>query len=167
VRIVGTVQYYEGGGTWQVSDLNYRMMKPDDPGNIRMLSQGNEPAWTLTDPETFANGEVTVQLGDQVAVLPYAQMALGTSVEMQGLKVLDIHTTENEDSSSDGAMTLYCEAEGIPITVRTGLLLDSAGARITADTYLGKTIDVKGIVDLFGGTYQIKVFAAQNITINE
>ena len=30
-RIVGTVQYYEAGGTYQVSDLNYRMMKPDDP----------------------------------------------------------------------------------------------------------------------------------------
>ena len=50
-RIVGTVQYYEAGGTYQVSDLNYRMMKPDDPNNIQLLSEGNEPAYVLTDPD--------------------------------------------------------------------------------------------------------------------
>ena len=31
VRIVGTVQYYETGGTWQVSGLTYRSMKPPLP----------------------------------------------------------------------------------------------------------------------------------------
>ena len=37
-RVVGTVQYYEGGGTWQVSDLTYRLMQPDDPGNVQKIS---------------------------------------------------------------------------------------------------------------------------------
>lgn len=167
VRIVGTVQYYEGGGTWQVSDLNYRMMKPDDPGNIQKLSEGHLPAWVVTDPDTFVNGEVTLQQEGAVLTVPYAQLAMGTSVEMRGLRVLDIYTTDNEGSSSNGAMTLFCEADGIPVTVRTVLLLDEAGNRITADTYLGKTVDVKGIVDSFDGSYQIKVFSANNITINE
>ena len=167
VRIVGTVQYYEGGGTWQVSDLNYRMMKPDDPGNIQKLSEGHSPSWVVIDPDTFVNGEVVLQLDDADITMPYAQLALGTSVEMKGLHVLDIHTTDNEGSSSNGAMTLSCESNDIPITVRTTLLLDETGNRITADSYLGKTIDVKGIVDLFDGTYQIKVFTANNITINE
>ena len=31
VRIVGTVQYYETGDSWQVSGLQYRVMKPNDP----------------------------------------------------------------------------------------------------------------------------------------
>ena len=39
------------------------------------------------------------------------------------------------------------------------------GSLITEDAYLGKTIDVKGIVDTFDGTYQIKVFSMDNITI--
>ena len=104
---------------------------------------------------------------DSTVVLPYAQLALGTTLEMKGLKVLDAYTTEKEGSSSDGAMTLFCEADGISVTVRTVLLLDTDGNRITADTYLGKTIDVKGIVDWFDGDYQIKVFAPNYITINE
>ena len=167
VRIVGTVQFYEAGGTWQVSDVTYRMMQPDDPGNIQKISEDHAPAWTLTDPDTFVNREVELQMEDSTVVLPYAQLALGTTLEMKGLKVLDAYTTEKEGSSSDGAMTLFCEADGISVTVRTVLLLDTDGNRITADTYLGKTIDVKGIVDWFDGDYQIKVFAPNYITINE
>ena len=165
VRIVGTVQYYEGGGTWQVSDLNYRMMQPDDPGNIQKLSDGHEPAWVLTDPDTFANGEVEVALEEETITMPYGEYVLGTSVEMRGLTVVDAYTTSN-GGSSDGAMTLTCEANGVTVTVRTSVLLDENNQRITEDAYLGKTIDVKGIVDLYDGTCQIKVYSAENITIN-
>ena len=167
VRIVGTVQYYEGGGTWQVSDLNYRMMQPDDPGNIQKLGEGYAPAYVLTDPDTFVNGTVILNREDGELVLPYGELALGTSLEMKGLQVVEIYTTDTEGSSSNGAMTLYCLAGEIPVTVRTAVLLDDSGNRITAETYLGKTIDVKGIVDLFDGTYQIKIFTSKNITINE
>lgn len=164
VRIVGTVQYYEGGGTWQVSDLNYRMMQPDDPGNIQKLSSSHSPAWVLTDPDTFVNGEVSVVLEEETITMPYGEYVMGTSVEMQDLTVVDAYTTSN-GGSSDGAMTLTCEADGVTVTVRTAVLLDENNERITADAYLGKTIDVKGIVDLYDGTFQIKVFAANNITI--
>ena len=164
VRIVGTVQYYEGGGTWQVSDLNYRMMQPDDPGNIQKLSEGHSPAWVLTDPDTFVNGEVSVVLEEETVTMPYGEYVMGTSVQMQDLIVVDAYTTNN-GGSSDGAMTLTCEADGVTVTVRTAVLLDENNERITADAYLGKTIDVEGIVDLYDGTCQIKVFAANNITI--
>lgn len=166
VRIVGSVQYYEGGDSWQVSDLTYRMMKPDDPNNIQKLSEGHSASFKLTDADTFVSSEVTVQLEEAEVTLPYAQMALGTSVEMKGLRVVDVYTTENPDSSSDGAMTLTCECDGVVVTVRTIVLLDEEGKRITADAYEGKIIDVKGIVDSFDGEYQIKVFSAKNITIN-
>lgn len=165
-RIVGSVQYYEGGGTWQVSDLNYRLMKPDDPGNVQKLSEGHSPAYVLTEPDTFVNGQVTVQTGETTVQLPYAQMALATSVEMQGLTVKEVYTTEAEDSSSKGAMTLTCEKDGVTVSVRTAVLRDEAGALITAERYRGKTIDVKGIVDLFNGTYQIKVFTPDKIIIH-
>ncbi len=165
VRIVGSVQYYEAGGTYQVSDLNYRMMKPDDPGNIQKLSEGNAPAYVQTNADTFANGTVEVLVGEEYKTFDYAALAMNTSLEMTGLKVVDAYTTTNESSSSQGAMTLYCEVDGIPVTVRTVVLLDENGNLITQDAYLGKTIDVKGLVDYFSGEYQIKVFSADNIII--
>lgn len=167
VRIVGSVQYYEAGGTYQVSDLNYRLMKPDDPGNIQMISQGNEPAFVPTDIDTFVNGEVTVTDEEgQTTTAPYAAMAMGTSIEMKGLKVVDTYTTTKEDSASKGAFTLTCQADGKTVSVRTTVLMDKNGQLVKADAYEGKTIDVKGIVDCFNGTYQIKVFSADNIQIH-
>jgi DNA/RNA endonuclease YhcR with UshA esterase domain len=80
--------------------------------------------------------------------------------------VAEIYTTHN-GGSSDGAMTLTCDADGATVTVRTALLQDENGNLITEETYLGKTIDVKGIVEYFDGAYQIKVLTANNITITE
>ena len=164
-RIVGTVQYYEGGGTWQVSDLTYRLMQPDDPGNVQKLSEGHTASWVLTDADTLVNGQVTLETEEGELTAPYASLVLGTSVELRSLKVTEVYTTDS-DTSSDGAMTLTCDCGGIPVTVRTAVLLDENSQRITADAYLGKTIDVRGIVDLFDGAYQIKVFTAENITIH-
>lgn len=165
VRIVGTVQYYEAGGTWQVSDLSYRLMKPDDPDNVQKLSEGHSPAYALTEVDTFVNGEVEIELEGTTIRAPYAQMALGTSVELRGLTVTSVYTTEDEDSSSKGAMTLKCEKDGVSVTVRTSVLRNENGELITAERYEGKTIDVKGIVDFFDGAYQIKVFIPENIII--
>lgn len=165
VRIVGTVQYYEVGGTYQVAGVSYRMMKPDDPGNIQKLSEGHLPAYVLTDAETFANGTREIVVAEEKQTFDYAELALCTSIEMHDLKVVDVYTTTNEESSSKGAMTLNCKVGDIPVVVRTGVLLDADKNLITEDAYAGKTIDVKGIVDFFDGAYQIKVFSANNITI--
>ena len=165
VRIVGSVQFYEGGGTWQVSDMNYRMMRPNDPGNIQKLSDGHSASYVLTDADTFVNGTVTVEREEGTEEVPYAAVVLGTSVEMKGLKVVDVYTTNDEESSSYGAMTLTCEVDGVTVSVRTAVLYDQNGQRVTEDAFLGKTIDVKGVVDYFDGAYQIKVFATKNITI--
>ena len=166
VRIVGSVQYYEAGGTWQVSDLNYRAMKPDDPGNIQMYSTGNPPAYVLTDPAKFNSGTVTIETEEGTVEFPYNQLAMSTSVEMKNLQVVDIYTTKNEDSASKGAMTLTCKVGNEYIDVRTVVLYDDAGNLITESAYMGKTIDVKGIVDYFSGSYQIKVFSADNIIVH-
>ena len=164
VRIVGTVQYYEAGGSWQVSGLSYRIMQPDDPGNIQKLSEGHSAAYVLTQPETFANTQVTLLSDEGQRTLPYAEAVLGTSLQMHDLQVVDVHTTAT-GGSSDGAMTLTCNAGGITVTVRTGLLFDANGKLITEDAYLGKTIDVKGVVDYYDGECQIKVLTANHIII--
>lgn len=166
-RIVGTMQYYEAGGTWQVSGLTYRMMKPKDPGNIQKLSDGHTPAWVLTSPETFVNGQVMITGEESEQTYPYAQLALGTSLEMKDLYVKYVYTTVDEDSSSYGAMTLTCEADGLNVYVRTIPLYDENQNLLTEDVFYGKTIDVKGIVDYFDGTYQIKVFTIGSINIHD
>ena len=166
VRIVGSVQYYEGGGSWQIADVDYRMMKPDDPNNLQKLSDGHSPAYVETSIKTF-NGNVTIPSDEGESVSKrYAEMALGTSIEMKGLKVVDSYTTTNEESSSKGAFTLECEVDGQTVDVRTTVLLDKDGNVIKASAYEGKTIDVKGMIDYFNGSYQIKVFSADNITIH-
>lgn len=172
VRIVGTVQYYEAGGTYQVSGLSYRQMKPNDPSNIQKLSEGHTPAYVETSAQTFKNGKVTIVSDDddeqeqqKQQVFDYAALAVGSSIEMKNLKVKSIYTTSDEESSSYGAMTLTCEVDGITISVRTVVLYDGNKNMVTAEAYEGKTIDVKGVIDYFNGTYQIKVFSTDGILI--
>ena len=167
VRIVGTVQFYEVGGTYQISDVSYRAMKPDDPNNLQKISEGNAPAYRLTDAQTFVSGMVTLETEDATREIPYAELAMSSSVEMQGLTVVDVYTTNKESSSSNGAMTLTCMVDGIEVTVRTTVLRDVNGTLVTADSFLGKTINVKGIVDFYDGEYQIKVFSADKIIVCE
>jgi micrococcal nuclease len=166
VRIVGTVQYYEAGGTWQVSGLTYRAMKPDDPNNIQKLSDGHKAAYVLTDPARFVSGTVDVVVDETVVIRPYAEMVMSTSIRMENLVVKSVYTTMDEESSSYGAMTLTCELNGVTVEIRTVVLLDANGNLITEDAYLGKTIDVNGIVDYYDGGYQIKVFSPNSITVH-
>lgn len=165
VRIVGSLQYYETGGTWQIADLNYRVMKPNDPGNIQKLSEGNEASYRLTDANTFLNGTMEVIVGEEKQTFDYAELALGTSVSMENLEVVDIYTTRNEESASNGAMTLTCKKDGLTISIRTSVLYDENNNLITEEAYMGKTIDVKGIVDYYNGKYQIEVYSADNIIV--
>ena len=170
VRIVGTVTYYEAGGTWQVSGLSYREFKPDDPGNTVMVSSGHKAANVETAADLFANGKVGIQMDfeDEPPVskeFDYAFLAMNTTISMKDLTVVDAYTTHN-GGESDGAMTLTCEVDGTEITVRTIVLYDENGELITESAYLDKTIDVVGIVDYFSGEYQIKVFSTEDITVH-
>jgi hypothetical protein len=94
--------------------------------------------------------------------------------------VVSTYTTNNPASSSNGAITIYCKALGsdgreYDITVRTGVLYNESGTRITADLFADKTIDVKGIVDFYDPDsgesengdfhYQIKVLSWGDIII--
>ena len=71
----------------------------------------------------------------------------------------------NEESSSNGAMTLTCKSGNTTVILRTVVLRDANGNKITYEAYEGKTINVKGMVDCYDGEYQIKIFSANDITI--
>ena len=166
VRIVGTVTYYETGGTYQVSGLEYTPMRPKDPNNIQKISEGHAPAYVLTTADTFVNRKVTIAGEESSKTYAYAELAIYSSIEMKNLKVKSVYTTDTEGSSSNGAMTLTCEVDGITVAVRTTVLRDGDGKLITADRFENKTIDVKGLIDCFSGEYQIKVFSINDITIH-
>ena len=180
VKVVGSVQYYETGDSYQISDVQYRIMKPDDPKNLQLLDdKKHDPSYRLTDPATFKNGKVSVIIGDEKREIAYAEAALYTSVEMKDLKVVSVYTTNNPASSSKGAMTLTCQApDGTMIDVRTVVLNDANGELITYSYFLNKTIDVKGIVDYYKYSsddasaedntdfpYQIKLLSLGDVTV--
>ncbi len=165
-RIVGTLQLYETGGTYQISGLTYRQMKPNDPGNIQKIGEGYSASFREITAEEFVNGTKTVTVGEEEKTFDFAELSLDTTVSMKNLLVKDIYTTSNKNSSSYGAMTLTCEVDGKKITVRTDVLYDQDGNMITAAKYNGKTIDVKGLVAYYDGSYQIKVLSDSDITIH-
>ncbi len=169
VRIVGSMQYYEAGGTYQVSDLSYDMMDPTAADNIQQISTGNAPAYFEISAETFVTKKVSVTVigedGEEaLREIDFAELALSTSVSMKNLEVVDIYTTQN-GGDNDGAMTLTCKVDGYTIAVRTALLKDEDGKIVTEDYFTGKTIDVRGIVDYYDGSYQIKVFSLKDIVV--
>ena len=180
VRVVGTVSYYEAGDSWQVSGVDYNMRNPDDEGSMKDLDPEN-PTYTPVCLETTVekfNSNVTIEIlsDDEETVeekeFAYAQLAMQSSISMKGLKVVSTYTTHN-GGDSDGAITLTCEdTAGNEITIRTIVLKDAEGKIVTADKFMNKTIDVKGVIDYFKpegaekGGYQVKVFNIENITIH-
>ncbi len=162
-RIVGTVQYYETGDIYQVAGLSYSMMHPDDPSNLRKISEGNSAAYVETSPEKFVSGMVSFENDDgETAVRPYSEMALYTTICMKGLRAEKVIY-----SSDDGEMTILCKADdGTEIQVRTEVLRKPDGKIAEEADFIGKNMDIKGIVDIFAGNYQIKVFSYSNITFN-
>ena len=169
VRLVGSVS--EFNGSWQVSGLTYSDFIPT-ADDVQKLSDGNEPSFVLTNPVDFATRSKELSFVDPetdevtTKTYKYAELAMGTSVEMKNLYVKDVYTTESDNDSSNGAMTLTCEADGVTISIRTIVMTDDAGNIITEDAYKGKTIDVKGIVDCFNGSYQIKVLDDNYINVH-
>jgi hypothetical protein len=173
VSIVGNVEYYEVGGTYQVCDLKYNAFKPNDPDNIKVIDDEKmDTAYPLTTIETFlSNKTITLTTenedGEATQVektLPYGQIAMNSSIAMDNLYVERAYTTDN-DGDNDGAITLTCKVDGKTITVRTMVLYNEDGSVVKQDAFVGKTINVKGIIDYYNGNYQIKVFALGDIEI--
>ena len=169
VRIVGSAQYYENGKSWQISDLKYDARDKTNPDNVQLVSKANEASHALTTIETFYS-EVEMEVGEEMKTFSYAELALGTTIEMKSLTVESASTTAT-GGDNDGSITLYCKLGNREISVRTSKLYDADGNLVTQDLFVGKTIDVKGVVDYFyyndHGTYQIKVFALNKIVIHE
>ena len=163
IRVVGIVSYWETGGVYQVSGLEYNRRDKDNPRNIKLLSQGHTAGYFEVDAKTFTS-KINVMLEEETKTFDYAGLVLNTSVSMKNLKVNSVYTTPEGDSA--GAMTLHCTAEdGTKIDLRT-IVLYQDGVKVTADYFNGKTVDVKGFVDYFDGDYQIEIYSVKDVTIH-
>lgn len=169
VCIVGSVSEFQG--TYQVSGIQYREMRPNDPENIKQLDEEvHAPAYVPTTAETFL-GTREVEVDDEIMEYSYAELALHSSISISNLKVERTYTTSS-DTSSKGDITIYCTVGGKEIVIRTSDLTDDEGNLVNASLFEGKTIDVKGIVDCYISndgtkTYQIKLLSLDNLTIHQ
>lgn len=173
VYMVGTLQYYETGGYYQLSNIQYDILNPDNPKYIHKLGEGFSAGYAEIDPDVLLNGTIDIEVitedseGNETSVLKtfkYGELAQFSTATVQNLKIKKVYTTK--DGSSEGAISLTCETEsGSTIVVRTVVLLDENGDRITEESFpIGSTISVRGIVDMYGGSYQIKVFSFADVT---
>ena len=174
VRIVGTVSYWEDGGSYQVSGLSYDAMRPQHEDNTYVIgTEKHEPAYNLVTADKFVNGTASAivydeETGEEITKqFKYAELALGSTIEMRDLYVKKTYTTTNEETSSVGAFTLTCECGGVTVEVRTTVLRDANGNLVKAEDYLNKTITVRGVVDVYSGDYQIKVFNVKDLIIQQ
>lgn len=165
-RIVGTMSYYEAGGIYEITSLTYWAMDPDHPDNLRLLAKGCTPAYPLIDALTYSS-DVSVDTDEGPLVVPYTNIALHTSISMRDLAVTSASMNENKNSSSYGCLTLACDCHGVPVTVYTTALYDANRTLMTDADFIGKTLTVRGFVDVHNGAYQIKVTSLNGITVQD
>lgn len=148
-RIVGTFQYYEAGGIWQVSDVKYRMMKPDDPDNLRKLGEGKKPAYQrLTAAELKQEGPLLT----------------AASAALQGLTVESAETVTKEDGKI--SLRLECRQEEETVWIQTLPLMGSMEALLPAEQYLHHQIDVQGMVKCGEEGVSLLVFQPEGILLH-
>ena len=177
VLIVGSVQYYETGGTYQISDIFYHAMRPDDPENIQKISDGHTGAYPEVSARELLSGQVDIDVtvtdeegneSVETRTYDYGFITMHGTATLKDLVIKSVYTTTNEGSSNYGALSITCEAQdGTEIVLRTIVLKDADGKTITADAFpVGSVIDAKGVVDVFDGVYQLKVFSASDVTFH-
>ncbi|MBR2613859.1 MAG: thermonuclease family protein [Clostridia bacterium] len=179
LRVAGKIS--EFNGTYQVSDVSFSAYRPSSKDLQKLDDEYHEASYKVIDPKHFTTGEIEVIENDEVVKYSFAELSLNSSIAFEGLRVVSAYTTNKQGSSSKGAISLYCEAaDGTKITVRTGVLYDENDNLVTQDRFVGKTIDVKGIVDYYNPNssdaedgevadgdfyYQIKALSLSDITI--
>lgn len=180
VSIVGTLQYYENGGTYQVSNLQYDTLDDYWEGGCMVISSGNSASYNELDVNTLMSGSITLDVitekedenGEIIEVVEtktfkYGELSHYSTATVKNLTVQSVYTTVN-DKDSNGSLTITCVDEnGVRIKIRTASKLihnDKTTVVVASDFPAGSVITVKGVIDSFNGEYQIKVFNINDIT---
>ena len=184
VSIVGTLQYYENGGTYQVSNLKFDVLDENWEGGCRVISTGHSSSYNEIDVNTLMNGtvslDVIVEKEDEngeiieeavTKTFAYGELAHYSTATVNNLTVQSVYTTVN-DKDSNGSLTITCkDSNGVTIKIRTAskLFWDVNGVPtqvVASDFPKGTVISVKGVIDSFQGDYQIKIFSMNDVTFN-
>lgn len=181
ITVVGTLQYYENGGTYQVSNLKYKTIDPNWEGGCRVIGTGFSSSYNEITADELMNGKIVLdtykEVGDgeekeEILVeetFDYGELAHYSTVTMKNLTVKSVYTTTS-DTDSNGALTITCTSpEGITIKVRTASklvkIVDGNEVDVVASDFpAGTVISVRGVIDSFNGEYQIKVFNINDVT---
>ena len=174
ISMVGTLQYYETGGYYQISNIQYDIMDPTSVEGVHKISEGHSAGYQEFDPDVLLNGTIDLEVttedeegNETTETKPFkcGELAHFSTVTVKGLKVVSTYTTQDGDSK--GAISITCEtASGSRIVVRTEVLKDADGNTVLASIFeAGSYIDVMGIVDFYQNSYQVKVFDIADITI--
>ena len=174
ISMVGTLQYYETGGYYQISNIQYDIMDPTSVEGVHKVSEGHSAGYTEVDPDTLLNATIDIEVTNEdeegnetteTKTFKYGELAHFSTVTVKGLKVVSTYTTQSGDSA--GAISITCETEGgNRIVVRTEVLMDADGNTVKESIFTaGSYIDVKGIIDFYQNSYQVKVFDIADITI--
>ncbi len=178
VRVVGKIQLYEAGGTYQIAGLTYSLFAEDPSeladntsliGTVGSATKAQYQTVTIdqfnetlnidyvsitTDPDT----EEEVINHEPIQVVR-AECMLNASVKMDNLYVASIYTTQSGNSA--GCKTLTCTCNGKTIKIRTTF------TGLVDEDYLNKVVSVKGFVDYYDGTYQIELFSKKLLTVTQ
>ncbi len=170
VYIVGTFQYAEVVNAYQIAGLEYDQMKPGDPAYTHLIESNQTIPYTeITDVRDFTNGTTDMIVNDENVTFNNNELALYTSASVNGLRVKSYYVTKTGDNT--GAITLYCEKDGVEFIVRT-IVLRENGQIVTPDRFVGQTIDVMGVIDSYtpeGKTeaqIQLRVFSLNSFFIH-
>ena len=173
VTIVGSVQYYEAGGTYQISDLKYYEFRPNDDKNIQLISKNAEIARQELDAGLLNGGKVSLDIisygddGEEIVTAKeydYGYLVLNSSATFKNLTITRVYTTHN-GGKNDGAHTITCVDEnGNKVELRTNVLYEN-DKLVTADRFpVGAVIEsATGTVDVYDGNYQLQIFAVKDI----
>ena len=134
-RLTGTVQFYEGSGSWQLSGLTYNWADRESPENPVILAKDQSPAYSPLDE----NG-ITGQ-------------SLYTSVSVQGLTIVDAALQGSQ-------LILRCQGNEKEYTLYCPILPD-----VDPDALPGKQLDGKGIVISVVDPVTIHVIRGDDLTI--
>lgn len=161
VRIVGNFEYSQFSDNYQVTNLQYFPMNPDNPRSVKLLESGVEVGYQSVTAEQFATGTVTVKEENADAkTYKFAELALYSSISASNLTVASGYT---EDS---GKISLtVSDGNGHTFVVYTEAIKNAQGVAYKHTDFVGKTINVKGVVDTHNGGYQIRVIVGGDITV--
>ena len=181
IRVAGSLQYYEAGGTYQISDPqwdsyheegsaeSFHLYKTDAQNTDQRARYQRYEASDLTSKRTFNITEFVQEedTQDYIEVTHDKEFNLGdlicsSSAELRNLTVTSTYTTST--GNSKGAISLTCkDPSNNTFVVRTEVLKEN-GVVVTADRYANKTISARGIIDYYNGSYQLRVFSASDIS---